>query len=236
MSPLELALAPLLLCDTLLSTGERSISPPEPSDRTRPHLRPHLRRLAVDLRPAPTPVMGSPLSPLAMLPALAFFLSPSSSTRTTPSRRSGSSFFARDNPPPRPASTTARRASGQQHQHYQQHQLELERRTRQPQPPPAPAAALDLHLSTNCTACGEPVAVEVPRWILAAMEGAQQQQQQHLLSGPAYREDRGRGAPSSAAAEWRERVVSGAVGAAHAVKASPVRPHFHPKLVLAALC
>ncbi|GAA5854414.1 hypothetical protein JCM9279_001038 [Rhodotorula babjevae] len=172
--------------------------------------------------------MGSPLSPLAMLPALAFFLSPTSSARTTPSR-SSSSFFARDSPPPPPASTTARRASEQQHQHHEQHQLELECRLRQPQPPPAPTTALDLHLTTNCTACGEPVAVEVPRWILAAMEGAQQQRQ-HLLSGPAYREDRGRGAPSSSAAEWRERIVSGAVGAAQAVKASPL-----PGLILAFL-
>ncbi|KPV77833.1 uncharacterized protein RHOBADRAFT_51635 [Rhodotorula graminis WP1] len=177
--------------------------------------------------------MGSPLSPLAMLPALAFFLSPTSSTRTTPSRSSGSSFFARDNPgpPPPSASTTARRASGQhqQHQHDHQQQLELDRRPRHPQAPHPPAAALDLHLSTNCTACGEPVAVEVPRWILAAMEGAQQQRQ-HLLSGPAYREDRGRAAPSSSAVEWRERVVAGAVGAAQAVKASPL-----PGLILAFL-
>ncbi|GAA5899024.1 hypothetical protein JCM8208_002979 [Rhodotorula glutinis] len=167
--------------------------------------------------------MGSPLSPFAMLPALAFFLSPTSSAGTTPSRSSGSSFFARDDPPPPPASTTTRRASGQQHQHqhYQQHQLELDCRVRQPHHPAAPSSSLDLHLSTHCTACGEPVVVEVPRWILAAMEGAQQQQQ-HLLSGPAYREDRGRGAPSSSGAEWRERVVSGAVGAAQAVNASPL--------------
>lgn len=165
-------------------------------------------------------------SPLAMLPALAFFLSPTSSTTRAPESRSSSSattFFSRlgDGPPPPPASAMMPRRSSGQHQH-----LELERRMQhRPPPPPPPAPAAALNLSTNCTACGEPVAVEVPRWILAAMEVTQQQQQQQRVHGASYSDERSSGAPVqqvSSAAEWRDWVVSGAVRTAHAVRASPV--------------
>ena len=40
---------------------------------------------------------------------------------------------------------------------------------------------MELRLSTTCTACGEPVAVEVPRWIIAAMEGAQHVSAHHPM-------------------------------------------------------
>ncbi|GAA5897665.1 hypothetical protein JCM6882_000063 [Rhodosporidiobolus microsporus] len=74
---------------------------------------------------------------------------------------------------------------------------------------------MDLTLSTACTECGASVAVEVPRWMLSAMEGA---------SFDDGAED-GRRRTQLASQDSRERrggIVGAAVGAAQLVKASPL--------------
>ncbi|GAA6049689.1 hypothetical protein JCM3770_004409 [Rhodotorula araucariae] len=155
--------------------------------------------------------MGSPftlpvMSPLGILPALSLFLTPRTSTRAA-----SSAFFARDSAPS-PASSDARRNPSSA--------LELDRRYHDVPHAPAPAhgSEMELRLSTSCTACGEPVAVDVPRWILAAMEGAQH------VSGSMHREERPRepGLQGDSATDWREWVVQGVIGTARAVKASPI--------------
>ncbi|BGP48786.1 hypothetical protein JCM10450v2_004662 [Rhodotorula kratochvilovae] len=151
-------------------------------------------------------------SSLSILPALSLFLSPATSTRAASRPSPASAFFARE-PAPSPPSSTARS--------HPSSARDLERRHHDVHHAPAPArgaSEMELRLSTTCTACGEPVAVEVPRWIIAAMEGAQH------VSGAMHREERvrGHGARGDSAAEWREWVVQGVVNTARAVKASPI--------------
>ncbi|GAA6017964.1 hypothetical protein JCM10207_002722 [Rhodosporidiobolus poonsookiae] len=58
---------------------------------------------------------------------------------------------------------------------------------------------MDLSLSTNCDSCGSLVSVPIPRWILAAVEQAQDEPQGASVQ---Y-------ATAKDSAEWRDRVIPG---------------------------
>ncbi|GAA5891086.1 hypothetical protein JCM5296_007372 [Sporobolomyces johnsonii] len=83
---------------------------------------------------------------------------------------------------------------------------------------PTPSPHTELKLATECAACGTRVAVEVPRWIVDAMEG----QSGDLCDGSCRYDEQGGGNGHGKAAEWRESIVGGAVGVARAVRASPI--------------
>lgn len=76
----------------------------------------------------------------------------------------------------------------------------------------------ELRLSTTCGTCGDTVAMEVPPWLLAALDGAQRTREM-------MRQDqlRQQDVVTVEGVAWRDRVVDGAIGFAKAVKASPVR-------------
>ena len=103
-----------------------------------------------------------------------------------------------------------------------------------------------MMLGTTCSGCGSHVQVQVPPWMLSAIEGSQQRYSDtwrddqdhyhhHSSSGPVpgaraprmegqqqpYRRPR--------QADWRSTIAHTAIGTAHAIKASPVRPQ--PSLV-----
>ena len=62
-----------------------------------------------------------------------------------------------------------------------------------------------MHLSTNCQACGERVAIEVPLWLTEGMNGNSNTRTEE-----------------EARSEWRSGIVSTAVAVAIAIKESPV--------------
>lgn len=82
---------------------------------------------------------------------------------------------------------------------------------------PAGQHRAELRLSTTCGTCGDTVAMEVPPWLLAALDGAQRTRE--MLRQDHLREQEVAATDSFA---WRDRVVGGAIGFAKAVKASPV--------------
>ncbi|BGO91984.1 hypothetical protein NBRC10512_001063 [Rhodotorula toruloides] len=75
----------------------------------------------------------------------------------------------------------------------------------------------ELRLSTTCGTCGDTVAMEVPPWLLAALDGAQRTREM-------MRQDqlRQQDVVTVEGVAWRDRVVDGAIGFAKAVKASPL--------------
>ncbi|GAA5826383.1 hypothetical protein JCM11251_002344 [Rhodosporidiobolus azoricus] len=78
---------------------------------------------------------------------------------------------------------------------------------------------MDLTLSTSCGECGSAVAVEVPRWMLLAMENSTVAggELDDLGDGQRRRTDSDGGS-----SEKRRGIVGAAVGAAQLVKASPL--------------
>ncbi|BGP25193.1 hypothetical protein Rt10032_c04g1783 [Rhodotorula toruloides] len=75
----------------------------------------------------------------------------------------------------------------------------------------------ELRLSTTCGTCGDTVAMEVPPWLLAALDGAQRTLK--MMRQDQLREQEVKTIEGVA---WRDHVVGGAIGFAKAVKASPL--------------
>ncbi|GAA6008662.1 uncharacterized protein JCM10292_003506 [Rhodotorula paludigena] len=166
--------------------------------------------------------MGAPFalpakSSLGVLPALSFFLASEHDRPPAPRRTSTApstaAFFARE---PVSRAVAPRGSAGPLDEHQGGYGQRYGR------------SEMELRLSTTCPSCRSPVAVEVPAWMLSAMEGAQ-----HIAGAmqheQAYERQYGQQDTHPAAA-WRERIIEGAVHVARSVKASPI-----PGMILAFL-
>ncbi|GAA5937863.1 hypothetical protein JCM1841_004385 [Sporobolomyces salmonicolor] len=137
---------------------------------------------------------------VAGLPARAPFPGPSSSPGASHHLPNNNALSLRKTPPA-PAPLTP---------------VQSVRRVQHPHATPSPHT--ELKLATECAECGTRVAVEVPRWIVDAMEG----QNGYTCDGRCSYGEQGDGTGDGKAAEWRESIVGGAVGVARAVRASPI--------------
>lgn len=99
-----------------------------------------------------------------------------------------------------------------------------------------------MMLGTTCSGCGTHVQVQVPPWMLSAIEGSQQRYSDTWRDDPDHHHHDSSSGPLAAGGarapriegqqpyrrprqiDWRSTFVHTAIGTAHAIKASPVRP------------
>ena len=84
-------------------------------------------------------------------------------------------------------------------------------------------------LSSECEHCGNRVSVEVPRWMTDAMDAGGRALHDSVRMAPL---EGAAGMAHSGGREWREGIVSGAVGVAMAIKNSPVSDRAQGRSVL----